>query len=55
MLCEIGNGTLDFKSIVAAAKEAGCKWFIFEQDSTPDDQADSRAQSFRCLPENICS
>jgi sugar phosphate isomerase/epimerase len=53
--CEIGNGTLDFKSIVAAAEESGCKWFIVEQDSTPGDPVDSLAQSFRYLAENICS
>ena len=29
----VGKGVQDFKSIVAAAKESGAKWFIVEQDN----------------------
>jgi sugar phosphate isomerase/epimerase len=31
---EVGTGTLDFPSILAAAEEAGVRWGIVEQDST---------------------
>jgi sugar phosphate isomerase/epimerase len=55
MFCEVGSGTLDFKAIVAAAEESGCKWFIVEQDTTPGDPVDSLAKSYRYLVENICS
>lgn len=52
--CEVGYGNLDFKAIVAAAEEAGCKWFIVEQDVCPGDPVDSLEKSFRYLAENIC-
>ncbi|MCX7869276.1 MAG: hypothetical protein N2322_04925, partial [Terrimicrobiaceae bacterium] len=52
--CEVGAGNLDFGAIIAAAEEAGCQWFIVEQDETPGDPVDSLAQSFRHLAENIC-
>lgn len=43
---EIGNGNLEFKSIIAAAEAGGCEWFIVEQDTTPGDPFDSIAASF---------
>jgi sugar phosphate isomerase/epimerase len=33
---EVGTGTLDFPSILAAAEKAGVQWGIVEQDSTYD-------------------
>ena len=53
--CEIGNGVLDFKSIIAAAESAGCHWFIVEQDTCPADPVDSLAQSFRYIQQNLVS
>jgi len=53
--CEIGNGNLDFKAIVAAAEESGCEWFIVEQDECPGDPVDSLAQSFNHLVNHVCS
>lgn len=50
---EIGNGVLDFKAIVAAAEEAGCQWYIVEQDACPGDPFDSLAQSFRHIRDNL--
>ena len=44
--CEIGNGNLEFPSIIAAAEKSGCEWFIVEQDSTPADPFDSLQISF---------
>lgn len=32
----VGDGTLDFTSIVAAAKKSGAKYFLVEQDNAPE-------------------
>jgi sugar phosphate isomerase/epimerase len=53
--CEIGSGTLDFKSIIAAAEASGCKWFIVEQDVTPGDPVDSLAQSFDYIKQHLAN
>lgn len=53
--CEIGNGVLDFKSIIAAAEKSGCEWFVVEQDTCPGDPVDSLAESFRYIQENLVS
>lgn len=53
--CEIGSGNLDFKRIVAAAENSGCKWFIVEQDVCPGDPVDSLEKSFRYIRENLVS
>ncbi len=53
--CEIGNGTLDFKSIITAAENSGCQWFIVEQDSTPGDPVDSLRLSFDYIKANLVS
>lgn len=55
MFCEIGNGTLNFKAIIAAAEISGCQWFIVEQDTTPGDPVDSLAVSFNYIKENLVS
>ncbi|GAB4172726.1 MAG: sugar phosphate isomerase/epimerase [Terrimicrobiaceae bacterium] len=51
--CEVGNGVLNFPAIVSAAEEAGCEWFIVEQDVCPGDPVDSLAESFRYLTTHI--
>jgi sugar phosphate isomerase/epimerase len=33
MFEELGQGNLDFERIISAAKRAGCRWYIVEQDS----------------------
>lgn len=53
--CEIGHGNLSFKKIIPAAEQAGCEWFIVEQDTTPGDPVESLAASYRWLVGNICS
>ncbi len=55
LFCEIGNGTLDFPSIVKAADEGGCKWFIVEQDVCPGDPFDSIKISFDYIKNNLVS
>ena len=42
---EVGNGTIDFKRILANANKAGLKYFFVEQDQTPGDPFDSIAKS----------
>ncbi|WP_018616062.1 sugar phosphate isomerase/epimerase family protein [Segetibacter koreensis] len=42
---EVGNGTIDFKRILANANKAGLKYFFVEQDKTPGDPFDSIAKS----------
>ncbi len=49
MFTEVGNGVLDFAAIISAADEAGCEWFIVEQDTCPGDPVDALAISFRYL------
>ena len=46
---EIGAGTLDWPSILAAADEAGVERLFVEQDQTPGDPLDSVRQSFGYL------
>ncbi|GHC07926.1 sugar phosphate isomerase/epimerase family protein [Cerasicoccus arenae] len=50
---EIGYGNLDFKGIIAAADEAGCQWFMVEQDVCPGDPFDSLKMSFDYIKENL--
>lgn len=52
---EIGNGTLDFKAIIAAAEASGCEWFIVEQDSCEGDPFDSIKTSFNYIKANLVS
>jgi sugar phosphate isomerase/epimerase len=52
---EIGYGNLDWKRIIAAADEAGCEWFIVEQDTCPGDPFDSLKMSFDYIRDNLCA
>lgn len=51
----IGSGNLNFPAIIAAAEEAGCEWFIVEQDTTPGDPFDAAKQSFDYIAANLVS
>lgn len=50
---EIGNGILDFRTIIATAEASGCQWFIVEQDKCPGDPFDSLEMSFRYIRDNL--
>ncbi len=50
---EIGNGNLDWKSIVAEAESGGCEWFIVEQDTCAGDPFDSLRISFEFVMANL--
>lgn len=51
--CEIGNGNLPWKKIIAAAEAGGTRWFAVEQDSCPGDEFDSVKQSFDYIAANL--
>ncbi|WP_309399733.1 sugar phosphate isomerase/epimerase family protein [Cerasicoccus maritimus] len=53
MFCEIGQGNLDFKGIIAAADKAGCLWYMVEQDVCPGDPFDSLKMSFDYIKANL--
>ena len=54
VMAEIGNGNLNWKEIVRAADEAGCEWYLVEQDICPADPFDSLRQSFEFIAGNLC-
>ena len=46
---EVGRGNLDWSRIVPAAEQAGCEWFIVEQDTCAGDPFESLRLSFEFL------
>ena len=50
---EIGEGILDFRTIIATAEASGCQWFIVEQDTCPGDPFVSLESSFRHIYDNL--
>jgi sugar phosphate isomerase/epimerase len=54
IMAEIGYGNLNWPAILDAAEEAGCEWFVVEQDVTPGDPFDSLRLSFEFLNDNFC-
>lgn len=50
---EVGQGILDFPTIVRTAEASGCQWFIVEQDTTEGDPFDSLEMSFRYIRDNL--
>jgi sugar phosphate isomerase/epimerase len=42
---EVGEGNLDWTTILPAARSAGIRWFIVEQDTSRRDTIDSTAIS----------
>ena len=53
--CEVGQGNLRWKEIIAASEKSGCEWFIVEQDTTPGDPFDSLKTSFDYIAEHLVS
>jgi len=51
---EIGYGNLDWKNIVAASDDAGCEWYIVEQDTCSGDPFDSLKMSFDFISSTLC-
>ena len=54
VFAEVGSGNLEWKSILAAAEEAGCKWFAVEQDICLEDPFVCIKRSYDFLKENFC-
>jgi sugar phosphate isomerase/epimerase len=52
-MTEVGQGNLDFPTLVADAERGGCQWFIVEQDFTPGDPFDSLEISFRYVQKEL--
>ena len=50
---EIGNGNLNWPSIIAAAERSGTEWFIVEQDTCTGDPFDSVRQSFEFIKRTL--
>jgi sugar phosphate isomerase/epimerase len=50
---EIGQGNLDWKSVVKAAEESGCLWFCVEQDLCRRDPFESLKMSYNYIKENL--
>jgi len=51
---EIGYGNLAWPEIIFAAEDAGCQWFIVEQDFCPGNPFDSIKKSFDFINEHLC-
>jgi len=49
IMMEVGEGNLDWPTILNAAREAGTEWYIVEQDTCQRDPFESLAISFRNL------
>ena len=52
---EIGQGTLPFRRIIAEAEQSGCRWFIVEQDTCPNDPFTSLGLSLEYLQTHLVS
>jgi sugar phosphate isomerase/epimerase len=50
---EVGNGTIDFKTIFTKAKQSGMTHFFVEQDVCPGPPIDSAAKSIAYMKKNI--
>jgi sugar phosphate isomerase/epimerase len=53
MFTEVGNGIIDFKSILKHSNKAGLKYFFVEQDVCPGDPYDSITQSIAYIKKNL--
>lgn len=50
---EVGNGTINFKNILANSEKAGLKYFFVEQDKCPGSPFDSIAKSISYIKKNL--
>jgi sugar phosphate isomerase/epimerase len=50
---EVGNGSIDFKTILKHQKKAGLKYFFVEQDKCPGSPLDSIKQSYEYIKTNL--
>ena len=52
-LTELGNGVIDLKGSIAAAKKTACQWLIYEQDLTELTPMESASISLKWLKDNL--
>ena len=52
-LTELGNGVIDLKGSIAAARQTACQWLIYEQDLTELTPMESAIISMKWLKENL--
>jgi sugar phosphate isomerase/epimerase len=52
-MTEVGQGNLDFRTLIDEAERTGCQWFIVEQDFTPGDPFESLERSFRYVHDKL--
>jgi sugar phosphate isomerase/epimerase len=52
---EVGNGSIDFPAVLAAANKAGVHKYFVEQDQTPGDPIKSLRESFKYLSSHMAS
>lgn len=43
VFAELGTGIMDWNAVLPAAKDAGTRWFVVEQDASPTDSMNSAA------------
>jgi len=57
VMTEIGSGNINWRTIVDAAEQAGCTWFIVEQDSNwiNNDPFEALKKSYEFIRGNLCS
>ena len=55
VFAEIGQGNLDWPRIIKAAEEAGCQWFVVEQDTCPGDPFTSIEASYKYVTSHLCA
>ena len=53
-ITEVGNGNIDWKTVVSIAEKGGTKWYIIEQDVWPGDPFDSLKISYDYVTSNLC-
>jgi len=51
---EIGSGNMNWQKIIPEAQNAGCQWFIVEQDTCDGDPFDALQTSFEYVKTHFC-
>lgn len=52
---EVGSGNLNWKDIITAAENAGCKWYLVEQDDCKGSAFESLEKSFKYITSTLCN
>jgi sugar phosphate isomerase/epimerase len=52
---EVGSGNLNWKNIITEAENAGCRWFLVEQDDCAGCPFESLEKSFKYITKTFCN